>query len=67
MENIEDIFNLIKPVCSITPRMYGLTKIHKKHIPLRPILSIVNSAQHKIAEFLNDQLYHVLEHFQFIS
>ena len=43
----EDIYNLVKPVGSITPRMYGLPKIHKKDVPLRPILSMVNSAQHK--------------------
>ena len=59
----EDIYNLVKPVGSITPRMYGLPKIHKKDAPLRPILSMVNSAQHKLAKFLNDQLYPVLEHF----
>ena len=43
--------------------MYGLLKLHKKGVPLRPILSMVNSAQHKLAKFLNDQLCPVLEHF----
>ena len=43
--------------------MYGLLKLHKKGVPLRPILSMVNSAQHKLAKFVNDQLCPVLEHF----
>ena len=33
----EDFYNLIKPVGSITPWMYGLLKIYKKNVPLRPI------------------------------
>ena len=63
LENSEDIYNLVG---SITPRMYGLPKMHKKDVPLRPILSMVHSAQHKLAKFLNDQLYPVLEHFLLI-
>ena len=59
----EDTFNWIKPVGSITPRLYGLPKLHKENIPLRPILSMVKSAQHKLAKFLNFQLQPVLEHY----
>ena len=59
----ENLFNLIKPVGSVTPRLYGLPKIHKNDIPLRPILSMVNSAQHKLAKFLNYSLEPVLKHF----
>ena len=62
-EITEDIFNLVKPVGSITPRMYGLPKIHKEGIPLRPILSMVKSAQHKLAKFLNCCLEPVLEYY----
>ena len=43
--------------------MYGLPKIHKENIPLRPILSMVNSAQHKLAKFLNMTLEPVLKYF----
>ena len=53
----EEIYSLIKPVGSITPRLYGLTKIHKKDVSLRLILSVVNSAQHKLAKFLRTTLF----------
>ena len=33
----EYVYNLVKPVGSISPRMYGLPKKLKKDIPLRPI------------------------------
>ena len=59
----DSLFNLIKPVGSVTPRLYGLPKIHKENIPLRPILSMVNSAQHKLAKFLNMTLEPVLKYF----
>ena len=62
-EFIESIFNLIKPVGLVTPRLYGLPKIHKENIPLRPILSMVNSEQHKLAKFLDLSLEPVLKHF----
>ena len=60
---IESLFNLIKPVGSVTPRLYGLPKINKKNIPLMPILSMVNSAQRKLAKFLNSSLEPVLKYF----
>ena len=48
---------------SITPRLYRLPKIHKHDIPLRLILYMVNSAQHKLEKFLNFQLEPVLNHY----
>ena len=34
-----EIFELIRPIGSERPRLYGLPKIHKSDIPLRPILN----------------------------
>ena len=34
------------------PRMYGLPKIHKPNIPMRPITSGINSAPHRLAKSL---------------
>lgn len=34
---------------SQAPRLYGLTKVHKNDISLRPVLSIPGSPYHKIA------------------
>ena len=36
--------------------MYGVPKIHKEGIPLRPILSMINAPQHKVAKWLAEQL-----------
>ena len=35
----KEVNDRIKPVAAQRPRMYGLPKIHKENIPLRPILS----------------------------
>ena len=59
----QENFELIRPVGSIRPRLYGVPKLHKKDIPLRPILSMVKSPQHQIARFLNKLLEPVLQHF----
>ena len=39
-------YNLIRPVGSIRPRLYGLPKLNKVDIPLMPILSMIWSQQH---------------------
>ena len=51
----------IKPVGSLRPRMYGLPKTHKQNVPLRPILSMVGSAQHQLAKWLGELLQPALE------
>ncbi|XP_046848123.1 uncharacterized protein LOC124441700 [Xenia sp. Carnegie-2017] len=43
--------------------MYGLPKIHKEGAPLRPILAMINSAQHELAKQLSVVLSPVLERF----
>ena len=34
------------------PRFYGLLNIHKVNVPLRPIVSFVNSPTYNISKFL---------------
>ena len=46
------LFNSPKPRGSQLPRMYGLPKIHKNSVPLRPILAMMSSPQHKLARWL---------------
>jgi len=45
-------FHLLKPSWSYPPRLYGLPKIHKPDIPLRPIVSSIGSQTYKLAKFL---------------
>ena len=44
--------------------IYGLPKIHKDGVPLWLILSMVGSAQQKVASWLSSVLQPVLEHFK---
>ncbi|XP_066933903.1 uncharacterized protein [Clytia hemisphaerica] len=52
----EKLFDDIKPIGSQPPRLYGLAKIHKPLIPLRPVLSMPGSAYYKIAKKVADWL-----------
>ena len=54
-------FDMMKPVGSKPPRLYGLAKVHKKDIPVRPVLSMPGSAYHKIGKFLSQFLGRVPE------
>ena len=38
------------------PRLYGLAKVHKKNIPLRPVLSMPGSLYHKITQKVTEWL-----------
>ena len=40
------------PTSATVPRLYGLPKVHKDNIPLRPLLSMIGSPQHGLAKFL---------------
>ena len=54
-------YDQIRPVGSLRPRLYGLPKTHKANIPLRPILSMIGSTQHKLAQWLAKLLMPVAE------
>ena len=57
------IFDSLKPIGSVRPKLYGLPKLHKPNVPLRPILSMMRSSHHKIANYLNVLLESVLQYF----
>ena len=60
----KDVYERIRPTGSVRPRMYGLPKVHKpKPIPLRPILSMVGSAQHELARWLAEVIRPVLQRY----
>jgi hypothetical protein len=48
----EDVYNQIRPCGSNASRIYGLPKLHKPGIPLRPIVSAVGAYCHKLAKYL---------------
>ena len=59
----QENFEVIRPVGSIRPLLYGLPKLHKKYVPLKPISSMIRSPQHELARFLNNLLQPALQHF----
>ena len=52
----ETDFAILKPVGCHTPEMYGLPKIHKPNVPIRPILAMNGSLYHQLAKWLVDIL-----------
>ena len=57
----KQVYEAIRPTGFQRPSMYGLTKIHKKDVTLRPILSMTGSAQHQLAKWLTSLLQPVLK------
>ena len=57
----KEVYEYIHSVGSQRPRMYGLPKLHKPDVPLRPILSMCHSVQHSLAKWLVKLLNPVLE------
>jgi hypothetical protein len=48
----ETNYNRIRPSDSSTARFYGLPKIHKENIPLRPIVSLPESSAYELSKYL---------------
>ena len=72
----KDLYNKLRPTGSTIPRLYGLPKVHKDGVPLRPILYVNNSPYHAIAKWLNGildpirkslSIYSVKDTFEFIE
>ena len=48
--------NQLTLTSTVLPKCYGLPKIHKKEIPMRPIISLINSPTHFLAKVINEEL-----------
>ncbi|KAL9973358.1 hypothetical protein ACROYT_G019801 [Oculina patagonica] len=48
----ETVYNKIRPRHKQPPRIYGLPKIHKADVPLRPIVSCVNTFAYDLSAYL---------------
>ena len=55
-------FEQIRPTGTSIPRLYGLPKVHKEGLPLRPILDMSNSPYHALAKWLAKKLEPVRRH-----
>ena len=47
----DDVFSSIYPSGTSFGRLYGLPKTHKANVPLRPILSAINTPTYQLAKF----------------
>jgi hypothetical protein len=55
----DEVCQLLRPLGSRPPRLYGLPKIHKTGVPLRPIVSTIGSPTYRLAQHLAGLLsYH---------
>ena len=52
----ETIYNKIRPKHKQPPRIYGQPKIHKPNVPLRPIVSCINTFAYDLSAHLADIL-----------
>jgi hypothetical protein len=48
----DNLCRFLKPTGGVPPRIYGLPKIHKANIPLRPIVSSLGSVTYNVAKYL---------------
>ncbi|KAG8236617.1 hypothetical protein J437_LFUL012809 [Ladona fulva] len=48
----EETIKSLRPQAPVPPRLYGLPKIHKEGVPLRPIVSAINSPNYLLARYL---------------
>ncbi|CAH8603506.1 unnamed protein product [Dicrocoelium dendriticum] len=69
-------YEKLKPSGGHLPRLYGLPKVHKEGAPMRPILDMVGSPQHLLAQWMVNKLqplrdmvctYCVRDSFEFIE
>ena len=57
LKDHQDLFNRFKSYLPSIPKIYALPKIHKNDIPLRPIVSTINSINYKLASWLSKLLH----------
>ena len=50
------MYKCLRSCDSALTRSYGLPKIHKPNLPLRPIVSFIGSVTHELSEFLKNEL-----------
>jgi len=71
----EDICKQLCPVGSRPPRLYGLLKIHKEGVPLRPIVNNIGAPTYQLSKYLagllsqltRNSAHHVKNSFQFVQ
>jgi hypothetical protein len=71
----EEVIQQLWPEGSRSPRLYGLPKIHKEGVPLRPTVSTIGAPTYRLAQHLasllgahiGDSPHHVKNSMEFID
>ena len=48
----DTVYEKLRSSVEVTSRIYGLPKVHKPQVPLRPIMSFVISTTYKLSKYL---------------
>lgn len=60
--SVSSLYHKLMESSSITPRIYGLPKIHKEGAPLRPIVNTIGGPTYLLAKFLSLKLKPLVGH-----
>ena len=52
----DGVYSYLRSSAGSTPQLYGLLKVHKQDVPLRPIVSFVSSPTYRLSRFLANLL-----------
>ena len=52
----QKVYDLLRPPATVFPKFYGLPKIHKPDVFLRPIVASQGSPTYKLAKYLAEIL-----------
>jgi predicted GIY-YIG superfamily endonuclease len=52
----DNLYHRIYPTSDIAPKFYGLPKIHKANVPLRPIVSSIGNITYHLSRYLTQML-----------
>ena len=52
----DKLYEMLRSSAGRNPLMYGLPKVHKPNIPMRPIVSFVQSPTYQLSKHLSDLL-----------
>ena len=71
----QKVYDHLRPSATVCPKCYGLPKVHKPDVPLRPIVASQGSPSYNLAKYLAEILkplvgkseHHVVNSKEFIT
>ena len=67
-------YNIARPVGSRAARLYGLPKLHKLNVPLRPVMSVTKTVGYGLGKMLTNRIsqlrhspYTIKDSFDFVN